>query len=273
MFKRLFYLLLILSLAVPMLAQDAPPEPPLPECPAFEGQPPEVRTSYYMGEGLAYLNTNQLSGANFSFTCIIRVIDPDYLPAYMSRANVYTRLRDYEQAIEDYSRALELDGNLLAAYNNRGVIYAAMQDYEKAAADFDKVLDLNPDYIPGYNNRSVIYAILREYDAAVAMLEDAISRSGIDRALAQLQDPKRAADAPPVEYDAANARAYALLGIVYSARSLDNFQTYLYLSNQAGVYPDERIQSAAGALESRFTFEMRLDDGTWMLTADFSPTK
>ncbi|MBI5670502.1 MAG: tetratricopeptide repeat protein [Chloroflexi bacterium] len=275
MFKRLFLVVMLLTLAVPVLAQEqpAPTEEPPPNCPAFENQSDEVRTSYYMGEGLAYLNANQLSAAELSFTCIIRVIDPNYLTAYMSRALVYARYRNYERAIKDYSRALELDENLLAAYNNRGVVYAALQDYDKAAADFDKVLQLNPDYIPGYNNRSIIYAIQRDYDAAISLLQDAISRSGIDDVLAQYRDPNRSPNAAPIEFEAVNARAYALLGIIYSARSLDNFQNYLYLSGQAGTYPDERIQSAAGALESRFTFEMRLDDGTWMLTADFSPVE
>lgn len=273
MFKRLLLVVMMLTLAVPVLAQDqpAPTEEPPPHCPAFENQPQDVRTSYYMGEGLAYLNTSQLSGAELSFTCIIRVIDPNYLTAYMSRALVYTRFRDYERAIKDYTRALQLDGNLLAAYNNRGVVYAALQEYDKAAADFDKVLQINPDYIPGYNNRSIIYALQGDYDQAITLLQDAISRSGIDDVLAQYRDPNRSPNAEPIEFEAVNARAYALLGIIYSARSLDNFQDYLYLTGQAGAYPDERVQSAAGALESRFTFEMRLDDGTWMLTADFSP--
>jgi tetratricopeptide (TPR) repeat protein len=268
----LFTLALLVSIPLPTLAQETggtPTPEPLPKCPVFEGQSKDVRTSYYMGEGIAYLNTNQLSSAEFSFTCIIRVVDPSYLPAYMTRAVVYTREREYARAINDYTKSIDLDGTLVAAYNNRGVIYTAIQKYDEAASDFDKVLALNADYIPGYNNRSVLYAIQGDYDKAIAMLEDAIKRSGIDKILADLQDPKRPADAKPPEYDPVNARAYALLGIIYSAQSLKNYQDYLFLSGNSG---DDRIQSAAGALESRFTFEMRLDDGTWMLTADFSPT-
>jgi tetratricopeptide (TPR) repeat protein len=268
--KKLFVLIALFAvIALPVSAQETPTQEPLPNCPAFEGESAQVRASYYMGEGLGYLNSNQLSEAHFSFTCIIRVVDPNYVPAYMQRARVRTLQRDYERAIEDYTRAVELDSTLLPAYNNRGIAYTAILEYEEAAADFDRVIELDPNYVRGYHNRSVLYGIEGNYDAAIALLEQAITNSGIDDVYAQLTDPNRSSDAPPIEYDRVNARAYALLGLMYSARSLENFDRYLFLSQ--GV-SDPRIESAAGALSSRFTFETRLDDGTWMLSADYSPT-
>jgi tetratricopeptide (TPR) repeat protein len=267
--KGLLIIFALLFFAFPALAQEVIETPePLPECPIFEDQSTDVRTSYYMGEGLAYMASEQLAAAEFSFTCIIRVIQPDYMPAYMSRANIYTRYRDYERAIEDYTSAIELSPNLLPAFNNRGILYTALREYEEAAADFDRVLELDPAYMAGYNNRSILYAVQGDWDNALSTLQGAIERSGIETAYEQLTDPERPSDAPEVEYDAIDARAYALIGIVYSSRALENYQKYLFLARGGA---DQRIQSAAGALESRFTFETRLDDGTWLLTADFSP--
>jgi len=273
MFKRLPLLLLIIALflaSVPALAQEATPIPePPPDCPVFEDQSQDVRTSYYMGEGIAYFSANQLFEAELSFSCVVEVINPQYVPAYMMRATVLVQQRDYENAIDDYTRAIQLQPDLLAAYNNRGIVYAAQLDYEKATADFDEVLERDGNSILGLNNRAVIYAIQRDYSNAIAALQKAVDVSGIADVFARLTDPARPADAPPIEYDRLDARAYALLGIVYSAQALDNFQHYLYLT---GGSADGRIQSAAGALESRFTFETRLDDGTWLLVAAFSPT-
>jgi hypothetical protein len=48
----------------------------------------------------------------------------------------------------------------------------------------------------------------------------------------------------------------------------DNYTAYLTLMRGSA---DSRIESASGALESRFTFELRLDDGTWLYAASFSP--
>jgi hypothetical protein len=57
---------------------------------------------------------------------------------------------------------------------------------------------------------------------------------------------------------------------MHSLKSLDEFNHYLLLLRANRYSHDERISSAAGALESRFTFEMRLDDGTWMTIADYN---
>jgi tetratricopeptide (TPR) repeat protein len=257
----------------PALAQDATetPEPP-PNCPAFADQSADIRTSYYMGEGIAYVSSSQLSNAEFSFTCVIRVTNPSYVAAYMERASVYAQERDYKRAVDDYSKAVELNPNQLEAYNNRGVIYTVTQEYDKAIADFDHVLQVNADYIPGYNNRAVVYVIQGDFAHAIDLLQQGITRSGIDGALAQYRDPNRPADATPIPFDPLAARSYALLGIIYSAYALNNYQDYIDLYDRAGQFPDQRIQSAAGALQSQFTFDMRLDDGTWMLIATYSPT-
>lgn len=267
--KRLFILTLLLVvslLGTPLLVMAQEDEL---ECTAFPDSSSDVRTSYYMGEGAGYFASGQLSSAIDSYTCVIEQIDGSYLPAYINRAVTYTERRTYEAAVEDYTRAIELAPNLSAAYNNRGIVYAAQQEYELALADFARVLDLDGNDVSGYNNRAVLYAIQGEFALAIADLEQAINTSGIDDIVAELTDPDRSPEAEDPEYDRDHAQSYALLGIVYSARALDNYQTYLLLTGSSG---DQRIQSAAGALESRFTFELRLEDGTWLLTANFSST-
>jgi tetratricopeptide (TPR) repeat protein len=250
----------------------ATPEP-LPDCPAFPDEAEDVRTGYYMGEGLAYLQSGQTNSAIFSFTCVIRVIDTSYVPAYMTRASAYAFQRDFDRAIRDYSHAIELDGNLTAAYNNRGIVYVSMGEYDEAASDFDRVIALEADNIAGYNNRSVIYALDGDYDAAIALLEENIARSGIDDVLTAYEDPDRPAEAEPIEFDRAASQSYALLGMMYSAKSLDAFNDYLLVNRGSGYFVDDRVQAAASAIESRFTFEMRLDDGSWLYVADFTPTR
>ena len=120
----------------------------------------------------------------------------------------------------------------------------------------------------GYTNRAVVYALEGEYELAITDLEQAIELSDLEAVIADVTDPERPADQPWPEYDRDSAQAYALLGIIYSAQALDNYHKYLLLTGSEG---DFRIQSAAGSLESRFTFELRLDDGTWLLAADFVP--
>ena len=52
-----------------------------------------------------------------------------------------TKKGDYDRAIADYNKALELDPKDATAYNNRGYAYRQKGDYDKAIADYDKALE------------------------------------------------------------------------------------------------------------------------------------
>jgi hypothetical protein len=93
-----------------------------------------------------------------------------------------------------------------------------------------------------------------------------VAASGIESIVAELEDPDRSSDAPFPEFEREAAVTYALRGLVRSLQAVANYQDYRVLSPGGG---DARIQSAAGALESRFSFELRLDDGSWLMTASF----
>ncbi|MFN8527305.1 MAG: tetratricopeptide repeat protein [Anaerolineae bacterium] len=243
------------------------PDPP-PNCPEYQGQPTANRVGYYMGQGLAYLGNNQLDAARVSFACIARVIDPSYVPAWMGRARVYIRLADYDRAFMDLNTVIQLDSNLTAAYNDRGYVFMQYHDYDRARADFQRALDIDPTYTPAYSNLAVLYTLRGDYDQAIALLEEKIDTTQIDNILAQYRDPNRDRTLP-ILFEADHARLYALLGIVYERQALTQFENYTELYSNAGSYVDDRIGSAAGALQSRFTFELRLDDGSWMLLSDF----
>lgn len=269
----IFLLTVIALLSLPMLtlaqtSEEEGTESEEPElvCEAFDDSTPDVRVSYYMGEGLAYRATGQLSLALDSFSCIIEQIDGDYTDAYINRALVHTDRRDYEAAITDYSTILELDSQSVPAVNNRGIIYVAQAEYELALADFDTVIDLAPAAPEGYINRGVVYAITDDFDSAITDLEEAIEQAGLQPIVDTLRDPERDTSVELPEYERIHTRAYALLGIVRSAQALSEYQDYLLLNGGGG---DSRVQSAAGSLESRFNFDLRLDDGTWLLIASF----
>ena len=267
--KRLcVVMLLVLALALGSqvaLAQDGEEEELV--CDAFPGAAADVRTSYYIGEGIGYYTSGQLTAARNSFSCIIQQVDAGYLPAYMLRAAIYTERRAYEQALEDYARALEIRADYVPAYNNRAIVYAAQGEYDLALADFGAVLSRDSSFVLGYINRAVIYAIQGEFDLAIADLEQSLALSGLPGVIETLTDPDRPDDAEPPVYNIDHARAYAILGIVYSMQAQANYEDYLLLT---GSWADRRVQSAAGALESRFSFELRLDDGTWLFAAVFS---
>lgn len=262
---RLALALLLLGLATaPAVMQEATPVPR--DCPAFADGDTAVRIPYYMGEGRAYMQAFQYSEAIYSYSCIIEQIDEDHVAAYTARAVAHTELRDFESALADYNTALGLDANRPDILNNRAVVYMAQGEYDEALADLEAALAQDEAYTLARNNRGVLKAITGDYDGAIADFETAIAQSGIDDVLAELTREDRPETAEDPEYDPNDAQPYALLGIVYSQIALEQYNAYLTLNPQN---PDRRIANAAGALESRFAFELRLDDGSWLLVATF----
>jgi len=88
--------------------------------------------------------------------------------AYNNRGNVYQYLEQYDKAISDYNKAIELNPNYAKAYNNRGVAYDDLKQYDKAISDYTKALELNPNYAEAYNNRGLVYSDLKQYGKAIS---------------------------------------------------------------------------------------------------------
>ena len=45
------------------------------------------------------------------------------------------------------------------AYNNRGVAYLGKDQYDQAISDYSKAIEINPKYANAYNNRGYIYLV------------------------------------------------------------------------------------------------------------------
>ena len=73
--------------------------------------------------------------------------------AYIDRGRTYLQQDDYDRAIADFTKAIELDPEGASAYNHRGVAYAGKLDFDTAIADFDKAIQLDPLLNNAHYNR------------------------------------------------------------------------------------------------------------------------
>ena len=70
------------------------------------------------------------------------------------------RQRDYNGALANFNRAIQLDPNFSYAYNARGAIKAEISsDYQGGLADFNRAIQLDPNLAGAYKNRAVLKAI------------------------------------------------------------------------------------------------------------------
>ena len=72
-----------------------------------------------------------------------------------------------EDAIKDFTKALELDPNFLLALYNRGETYRITKQYDKAILDYNKITQLTPNKYNAYLKLGMIYYARKQYDKAI----------------------------------------------------------------------------------------------------------
>ncbi len=86
---------------------------------------------------------------------------------YFQRGKHYFSIGDYDKAIEDFTRAIELEHNFVFAYTERGLAWEMKGFHEKALADYDKALEINPEYEKAYKDRAMTWQAMGEYAKAL----------------------------------------------------------------------------------------------------------
>lgn len=121
----------------------------------------------YSNRGVAYWKLKQYDRAIDDLTRAI-TLDPEYRDALYNRGVVYEEVGEYSRAVEDYTRVIALDKDEVIVYYNRGVAYFRLGEFVKAADDFSRAIAIRADYTDAYTNRGATYFNLGEYDKAVA---------------------------------------------------------------------------------------------------------
>ncbi|CAN7989528.1 unnamed protein product [Ixodes hexagonus] len=65
--------------------------------------------------------------------------------AYNERGHIHYRLIEFDEAVEDYTEALNYDNCLAAAYYNRGTVHYRMGYFSIALEDMKKAVSLDPN--------------------------------------------------------------------------------------------------------------------------------
>jgi len=87
----------------------------------------------------------------------------------------YLGLKQYERAIEDYNKAIEINPKYAGAYSNRGVAYRKLKQYAKEQEDYKKALELDPNHVNAMLNFSESYSITKNYVGAHEIAEKALN--------------------------------------------------------------------------------------------------
>jgi tetratricopeptide (TPR) repeat protein len=170
----------------------------------------------YFSRGLE----SSLSYKKIKFFTKALELDPNLVPAYEKRAIHYYFQGRLDNAIEDYTRVIELKDYKTDAYQRRGMAYLKKahgegmmaeikrllhrhrrpgvpenKDFlERAIDDFSRAIELEPQMAPAHSYRSEAYRLIGKTDQAILDATRALQLPG---------DPK------------SNANAYHVLSLIY----------------------------------------------------------
>eukprot|EP00762_Andalucia_godoyi_P007831 ANDGO_01788.mRNA.1 TPR repeat-containing protein slr0751 len=102
-------------------------------------------------------------------------LSPPLAIFFIRRARLLERMRRSEEAVADYSRAIELDEmSTPLALNNRGVLYVGLGEFANALQDYQRAISLDPQFVDAYANRSLLHRLMNNFDSAVQDVSTAI---------------------------------------------------------------------------------------------------
>jgi tetratricopeptide (TPR) repeat protein len=97
-------------------------------------------------------------------------VDPNDRLAWLARGSVYLKMGISQNAISDFSKAIELDSNYPKAFHLRGLAREMAGDDDDALKDFNTAIDIEPEYGAAYYSRATLLTQMgREDDATEDM--------------------------------------------------------------------------------------------------------
>jgi len=107
-----------------------------------------------------------------STNCIEQL--PDWEYGYFRRATAKWGLQNYNGALDDSNKAIEINNKFYIAYDNRGLVRKKLDDYKGAIDDFTKAIEIDNKYAGAYNHRGLAKEELEDYKGAIADFNIAI---------------------------------------------------------------------------------------------------
>lgn len=130
----------------------------------------------YVGRADFYINARDYEKALADCDTAL-LFDPRFADALSLKGTALLQMQRFDQAIEVYSKLLELRPNDITALNNRGVVYLLLGQNELALPDFNRSLELDNKQSDSRYNRAVVYFQQRRYQEALTDLQEILKRN------------------------------------------------------------------------------------------------
>ncbi|HRK26820.1 MAG TPA: tetratricopeptide repeat protein [Chitinophagales bacterium] len=179
---------------------------------------------YYYNQAVLKLNNSNYEAAiELLDKCLAR--DPTNKDALQMRANCYTELKKYKQALKDYNRAVKLDAADPILQYNKATTLLKMGKLNDAIETFDVAVNYKPDYIFALQGRASAKTINGDYAGAIedySLVLDqnplfiaALKGRGVAKGLLRRYDDAVNDFSAVIELQSSDGMAYYYRGLAY----------------------------------------------------------
>ena len=180
-----------------------------------------------------------------AFKCfdLVKTMNPNFAEGFFYKGQAILYLgNNYKLAVENFDKAIELDANNAESYFLRGDAQARLKNFSAAVEDFTKALEIQPEE-KIYKKRGEVYLELKNFSAAIEDFnkflefssEDKTAHKGLAIAFANLKNKKLALENFDKFVELSEEKNfYNLLGEIYFAlgeyeKAVENFSKHIEL--------------------------------------------
>ena len=135
---------------------------------------PEIKKDVSKTNWLYFVVPGVLIAVVVGVAAILFVAAKFHRTDYVALGKACTEKKDFECAIENYSKAIKASSNNAEAYVGRAWAYLEKSKYDDVITDCDKAIEVNPDYAEAYAARGWAKAYKDDFNRSLADCDKAI---------------------------------------------------------------------------------------------------
>jgi len=136
---------------------------------------------FYYQRGLINIGRQKYQKAIDDFNGLIDGnSDVELYKVYLNRGVAYLNIQEYEQALSDMTKSIELEMNNASAHHSRGMLNYQLKDYRAAIEDFKQALLYNDNNPETNFNLGMSYFRLEEKDSACPYFHKACKEGNLN---------------------------------------------------------------------------------------------
>ncbi len=94
-------------------------------------------------------------------------LDEIFVDGYYHIGLAYNYKKKYDAAIENFQKAVNFDEKHIKSWNSMGLAYEAKEDYDNALRYLNKAIEIDPEFLDSWYNIGNLYKLRKEYDKAI----------------------------------------------------------------------------------------------------------